>query len=150
MKIREIVVILLIVAVDLFSKWYIEAHEALHFVTLIPNFFYLTYAKNTGAAWSMLEGNQLFLKAVTVIALIALFWFLFHTPKDQKVLRWAYCLMIAGALGNFIDRVCYGYVRDFLNFFIFGYDFPIFNIADSSLCIGVFLLIVCIMLSKED
>ena len=82
-------------------------------------------------------------------ALAALVLFYRHTSPRDVLTRCGLALMISGALGNLIDRICFQYVRDFLHFNFFGYDFPVFNIADSVLCIGVFLIIVAFMLEER-
>ena len=108
-------------------------------VTLIPGFFHLTYMRNSGAAWSMLEGQMWFFYLVSVVALVLMV--LFYRNQESNWNRIALAMMIGGTIGNFIDRLCFQYVRDFLDFVIFGYDFPVFNIADCALCIGVLMII---------
>jgi signal peptidase II len=120
-------------------------------VEVIPGFFYITYVKNAGAAWSMLSGQRVFLSLISAAAVIGMLWVLQRTvAKKQKLNSLALSLMIAGALGNLIDRLMLGSVRDFLNFYIFGYDFPVFNVADICLTIGVGLLILATILEPDS
>lgn len=111
-------------------------------IELIPSFFKITYAQNTGAAWSVLEGHMTFFYVVTIIALILLGWYFKNLKDYQIVQKIGVILMIAGTLGNFIDRLLFQFVRDSLDFRILDYNFPIFNIADILLVSGVFLLII--------
>lgn len=143
----EALIILLVIAADLASKHIVQVNESLHNVVIIPNFFHITYAENTGMAWSMLSGQIAFLSLVSAAAIGVMLWYL-YVKKPDRLSRIALALMIGGAAGNLFDRLYFGYVRDFLDFYIFGYDFPIFNIADSALCIGVFLLAVAAL--KEE
>ncbi len=135
----EAVIMILVLLLDLFSKHLVQVTESLHHVVLIKGFFHITYAQNTGMAWSMLSGQIPFLSLVSAVAIGFMLYYL-YVKKPDLVSRIALSLMIGGAAGNLFDRLYFGYVRDFLDFYIFGYDFPIFNIADSALCIGVFLL----------
>lgn len=108
--------------------------------TIIQNFFYFTYAKNEGAAWGMLQGKIALFILVAIIAGFLMIKYFCYTKEKEELTRYGLVLVFAGMLGNVIDRIYLGYVRDFLDFFIFGYDFPIFNIADCAVVIGVGLI----------
>ena len=117
---------------------------------VIRGFFYITYVKNTGAAWSMLSGQRVFLSMISAAAAVGMLVMLHKTvSKKQKLTSISLALMIAGAIGNLIDRLMLGYVRDFLNFYIFGYDFPVFNVADICLTVGVCLLILAALFESD-
>ena len=146
MKKKNMILILIFVGsilLDQGSKFLIESNmELFDKIPVIPGFFSITYTQNTGAAWSMLEGKMIFFYLITLVAMALLIWY-FRTLKEEQFLsKVGIVLMVAGAAGNFIDRLAFQYVRDFLDFIIFGYDFPIFNIADSCLCIGIALVVI--------
>ncbi|MCR5230341.1 MAG: signal peptidase II [Solobacterium sp.] len=144
--------IVLLTALDQLTKIWIQNTPEMHVnVEIIRNFFYITYVKNTGAAWSMLAGHQVFLSAVAAAAILVMFRFMLsNMKKGRKVHAYALAMMIAGAAGNLIDRLMLGYVRDFLNFYIFGYDFPVFNVADCALTVGVIILMICMIFEKDE
>jgi len=118
-------------------------------IELIKNFFYLTYTHNTGAAFSILMGKRIFLILIAVVILIAIFNYLRKNKIESKVEKIAFSLVIGGSIGNLLDRIVRGYVIDFLDFKIFGYNFPIFNLADTFIVIGVFLLLIITLTRKE-
>jgi len=111
-------------------------------INIIDNFFRLTYVHNYGAAFSILSGNRIFLIIVTIISLLLIYFLLIKKNNLNKLETVIYSLLIAGILGNFIDRIIYGYVIDYLDFNIFGYNFPIFNIADTLIVISVIILLI--------
>ncbi|MBQ6494918.1 MAG: signal peptidase II [Bacilli bacterium] len=110
-------------------------------IKIINKFFYITYTKNTGVAFSLLEGSKIFIIIATIIILIVLIKYL-NNKYVNRLEQISYGLIIGGALGNLIDRIIYGYVIDFLDFKIFNYNYPIFNLADSAIVIGVIILII--------
>ena len=118
-------------------------------IELIKNFFYLTYTHNTGAAFSILTGQRLLLILIAVIILILIFNYIRKNKVEGKLEKIAFSLIIGGSLGNLIDRIIRGYVVDFLDFKIFGYDFPIFNLADTFIVVGVILLLITTLIRKE-
>lgn len=111
-------------------------------ITIIKDFFSLTHVHNTGAAFSILEGNRLFLILITLLFIIAIYYFFIKNKKLNLLEKTSYGLLIGGILGNLFDRIFLGYVIDYLSFNIFGYDFPVFNLADCFIVIAVFLIII--------
>ena len=109
---------------------------------IIKDFFYLTYTHNTGAAFSILTGRRLFLIITTFIVIMFIIYYLMKNKITSKLELVSFSLIIGGSLGNLFDRIIRGYVVDFLDFRIFSYNFPIFNLADTFIVIGVLLLII--------
>ncbi|MEE6673573.1 signal peptidase II [Pediococcus acidilactici] len=114
--------------------------------SLIPGVLSLTNLRNDGAAWSILAGNQTLFILITILALLVL-GYLLITQRNYVWYRWGLSLMISGTLGNFIDRIRLKYVVDM--FQVEWFNFPIFNIADSCLTIGVFILMIAIIRDKR-
>lgn len=115
-------------------------------IPLIETFLYLTHHRNSGAAWGMFPGQIWFFIIVTVIALgiflVLSFEMAFKTKPFYSI---GVVLLIGGTIGNFIDRLRFGYVIDMVNVYIFSYDFPVFNVADSALTIGWIALAIDII-----
>ncbi|WP_438446333.1 signal peptidase II [Gorillibacterium sp. sgz5001074] len=140
----------LALVLDQLSKWYIVHRMDLgESRPVLGTFFQITSHRNTGAAFSILEGQRWFFLTVTSIVAIGIVWYLRRMIRSKKrLLSVALSLVLGGALGNFIDRALFGEVVDFLQFWFrfpfFGTDvdyiFPIFNIADSAIVIGVGLI----------
>lgn len=111
-------------------------------ITIIKNFFYLTYINNDGAAFSILVGKRIFLILIAVLVIVMLIRYIKKNNIQNKLELVSLALIIGGSLGNLMDRVVRGYVIDFLDFKIFNYNFPIFNLADTFIVIGVILLLL--------
>lgn len=134
---------LIIIGIDQLTKWIVvRSMELGEQITIIENFFYLTSHRNSGAAWGILEGQMTFFYIITVIVVIGIIYYMQKFAKYDKLLAIGLSLILGGAIGNFIDRVFRQEVVDFADFIIFNYNFPIFNVADSSLTIGVILVII--------
>lgn len=117
-------------------------------MVLIKNFFYITFCRNEGAAWSILSNQKIVLIISSLIALVIIYRYM-YLFKINKRNNLAFGLLVGGIVGNLIDRVLYGYVRDFIDFYIFKYDYPVFNIADIAIVIGIVLLIVAIIKGED-
>lgn len=116
---------------------------------LWPGVFHLTSAHNRGAAWGMLQGARIFFIAMTLcVAAFLIFYLMKNRKHFSTFVRVLLALIIGGAIGNLIDRIFLGYVRDMLYFVLI--DFPIFNVADSALSIGCVLLAVNVLFMKDD
>lgn len=111
-------------------------------VNIINNFFYIANVHNTGAAWNILDGNRFFLIFIAIIAILSIYLLFIKNKKLNKLDIISYGLLIGGIIGNLIDRIIYGYVIDYLEFIIFKYHYPIFNLADICIVISVILIII--------
>lgn len=112
-------------------------------IPVIGNFFLITSSRNRGAAFGILQDQLWFFIIVTIAVVAGIVWYLRKMTKEgRKLLPTALALVLGGALGNFIDRLLMGEVVDFLQFNFGNYTFPIFNIADSCIVIGVGLIIL--------
>lgn len=132
-----------IIALDQLTKWLIVTNMKFgESIVVIENFLYITSHRNRGAAWGILEGQMWFFYIITAAVVIGLVYYIHKHVKNNVLMGVPLAMMLGGAIGNFIDRVFRGEVVDFIHTYIFSYNFPIFNIADSSLCIGVVLLFI--------
>jgi len=114
---------------------------------IINNFFSITLVKNTGAAFNIFSQNTLFLILFTIICLFTIYHMLIKEKTLSNFETVMYGILIGGILGNFADRIFYGYVVDYLHFTFF--DFPIFNFADTCIVVSVILIIVDIFRRKD-
>lgn len=111
-------------------------------ITIIENFLYITSHRNRGAAWGILQGQMWFFYIITTVVIIGIIYYMAKYAKGKALLGISLGLMLGGAIGNFIDRLLRKEVVDFVDTYIFSYDFPIFNVADSALVVGVALLMI--------
>lgn len=141
-----IAIICLMVGLDQVVKFWVNSHIALQgFHQLLPGFMGLTNLHNDGAAWSMLEGQQWFFLLISILAIVILGGLLYHY-RNQRWMSVGFALIMAGTLGNFIDRLRFHYVVDmFQTEFM---NFPVFNIADACLTVGVIIIVIKVL--RED
>ncbi len=111
-------------------------------ISVIPDFFSLTYVENDGAAWSIFSGNRILLISISVIALILVYWYFIKNKSIKTFELIIYSILIGGIIGNLLDRIKVGCVIDYLDFKIFNYNFPVFNFADICIVISVILLLI--------
>lgn len=141
---------LIMIAFDQLTKWLVLKNMELgESIPILEGFLYLTSHRNRGAAWGILEGQMWFFYVITVVVIIGIIYYMKKGVKEGSLFRWSLALMLGGAIGNFIDRLFRKEVVDFIHTYPFGYNFPIFNIADSSLVIGVALLIIHMLLEEK-
>lgn len=144
------VIALVIILLDQWTKWLIIVNmEIGESISIIDGFFYLTSHRNSGAAWGILQGQMTFFYIVTVIFIAVAVYYMHKYARENKPLGISLGLILGGAIGNFIDRLFRQEVVDFLDFYIFNYNFPIFNIADSALTIGVIFIIIVTILDER-
>lgn len=147
---RYYIIAFIVILIDQLSKWLIvkkmELYESL---PIIENFFYITSHRNKGAAWGILQNQMIFFYIITIIAVIGIVYAMEKYAKDQRLFSFSLSLVLGGAIGNFIDRLFRKEVVDFLDVYIFSYDYPIFNIADSALVVGVIILFIITILDER-
>ncbi len=135
---------LIILLADQFTKTLVVGYYQLGDSTRLTSFFNLVRAHNTGAAFSFLAGaggwQRWFFTTIGIVAAIVITWLL-RAHSGQKLFAFALACILGGAIGNVIDRVMYGYVVDFLDFYYGSWHFPAFNVADSAISLGAACLI---------
>lgn len=140
---KFLTIVLIILIFDQTTKLLISNNLTLNkSIEIIPKFFEITYTRNFGAAWSMMWNKTSILIVVSIIALSIISYIIIKEKKLNNYKNIYYGFLVGGILGNLLDRIIRGYVIDFLDFNIFGYDFPIFNISDSFIVIGVLLIFI--------
>lgn len=118
-------------------------------INVVSGFFAVTLLHNTGAAFSILTSNTIFLILISIAALILIYFFLIKDRNLTKLENIIYGVLIGGIMGNLIDRIIYGYVIDYLDFNLFGYNFPVFNFADICIVVSIFLIIIFIFRGEK-
>ena len=118
-------------------------------VKIIKSLFYLRYINNTGASWGILSNYKVLLIVLSVVAIIIIIRYI-NTFKNTLINTYGLGFLLAGITGNLCDRLLFGYVRDFLDFYIFKYDFPVFNVADIFIVSGVVLIIISIIKGEDS
>ena len=137
-------------ALDQLTKWLVRQNIPYGAeIPIIPGFFSLVHASNTGAAFSLFTGNNFFFIGLALIALAVVIFVLIRdsrAPKTEQrlnnITKISFGLLASGILGNVTDRIFRGAVTDFLHFYISEYSWPSFNVADSCICIAAGLLIL--------
>ena len=142
MKKRIYIVFFFVFIIDLLSKFVIsKTLVPLREYFIIPKLFYICSVNNSGGAWSIMSGYTIIFILIAIGVLYYIFKYIII--DNMSILEeLSFILLIGGIVGNLFDRIIYGYVIDFIGFIIFGYRFPIFNIADICICIGAILLII--------
>jgi len=141
-----VAVSIIVLAADQITKYLVASRFRLYeSVTLIDNFFNLTYVRNKGAAFGMFADSAIrvpFFITVSVLAAVGILWYFYRARHLQTLAVFALSLIFSGAVGNLIDRIRFGEVVDFLDAHWYGHHWPAFNVADSAITVGVALLLL--------
>ncbi len=136
----------IVIMVDLILKFIVSAKLVENdIIKVIPNFFSIYYLKNTGAAFSILQDSTVFLVILSALILLVLNNYIDKEKDLNRISEISLGMVIGGIFGNMIDRIINHSVTDFISFRIFNYNFPVFNIADIGITVGVFLLLISVL-----
>lgn len=151
MSVWYYLIALIVFLIDQGTKWIIATRLTLYEqIPVIGNFFLIMSHRNTGAAFGILEDQRWFFVIVTIVVASGIIWYMYKIRHQQgHILPIGLSLILGGALGNFLDRLLTGEVVDFLQFNFGSYTFPIFNVADMGITIGVGLVLLDAMLSVK-
>ena len=149
--VKYYILALIILILDQWTKWIVVTQmELRQQIPIIENLLYFTSHRNKGAAFGILQGQMWLFFIVTVVVVVFVVYYMNKYAKESKLLGISLGLVLGGAIGNFIDRLFRGEVVDFIDVYIFTYDFAIFNVADMALVIGVGILMVQIFLEERN
>ena len=137
-----IILTIIFFLVDFCSKLLVSNLIGVHdSIVVINKFFNISYFRNTGGAWSILSNHTWLLIVFSLLIIVFIIGYIRKNKVNKRLELIGYSMILGGSIGNLFDRIVYGYVIDFLDFNIFGYSFPIFNLADTFIVLGVFMLL---------
>lgn len=143
MKKEIYLVAVFVLLIDQLSKLLVTSFIGLNSsISIIDGFFSLRYIRNTGAAWGIMSNNTLILALISVFFLFFFIKYIEESKDMNKLDRISFGLILGGIVGNLFDRLLRGYVVDFFSFLIFKYKFPVFNVADTFIVLGVILMAI--------
>jgi signal peptidase II len=148
-----------LLGLDQLTKWFVR--QTIPYgseVPIVPGFFSLVHVSNTGAAFSMFTGNNIFFVCLALAALAVVIFLLVRdrfersiSQRTARITKISFALLVAGISGNLTDRIFRGAVTDFLHFYVREYAWPSFNVADSCICLAAgFLLLTSFQRGRED
>ncbi len=150
-KKKYLFLIFIIFLIDQITKIIISNNINLNgSITVIKNFFSLTYVKNTGAAFGFFSGKTLLITIISVFIFVYLLMELIKNKSNIKIINLSFSFILGGLIGNLYDRIVLGYVRDFMDFTIFNKGFAIFNIGDAFIVVGCFMFIIGALLEARN
>ena len=150
MKKKILIFSIVFFAVDQISKIILDKVLILgKSITIFEKFLYITKAYNDGISFSMLIGHRWLIISISIIIMIFLYIYMRHFKKNKRNIL-AFSLAFGGLFGNLVDRLIHGYVIDFIDFYVLNYNYPIFNFADSFICIGVLMILYAIFLGEDN
>jgi signal peptidase II len=145
-----------VVLLDIITKAYIDSNMSLHeSVVVIGGFLNITYVRNPGAAFSFLATaspgfRSVFFLTVTILAIVLVLYYIAKSKTEEPLMIFALSLILSGALGNFIDRVRIGEVIDFIDVHLGAYHWPAFNVADSAITVGAFIMLFALFKRPKE
>ena len=146
-----IIFTLIFIAIDICSKLVVNKYLSINeSIKIINNFINITHVRNTGVAWSLFNNQTILVLIVSIIVIIGIILYIKNNKPTNNVEKLSYSLILGGAIGNLIERLIYGYVTDFIDIKIFNYNYPIFNLADTFIVIGVIFLIIITWRCEHD
>ncbi len=147
-QIIAVIIIIAAVGLDQLSKYLVVSNMELHeSIELIPGVFRFTYIQNDGAAFGSMDDQRWIFMVLSTVAIVAILVYMFWKKPQNKLLLSSLILIVAGGIGNMIDRIALGYVIDFIDFCAFPNLWKwIFNVADSFVCIGAGIMILWLLI----
>jgi len=155
-RVKYLAVSLLILVADSATKWLVSTRIGLNdAVPLVPDLFQLVHVRNTGAAFGIGANTEshfvpMLLNGGAIVVFVVVVVYALRTAVTDRMLQVALHLILGGAIGNLVDRFRFGYVVDFLDFYVRDHHWPAFNIADSAICIGIGLLFLDMKKHPEE
>jgi signal peptidase II len=151
-KFRYLIITAVVIALDQFTKYAVSVRmQEGDEIEVIRNFFAISYTKNPGIAFGMLNNGDVrwLLVTISVVAVMVVLYYMMRAPASNRLLLWSLALLSAGICGNLIDRVRIGRVIDFILVHYKDYQWPVFNVADTAITIGAAMMAIELFLTPQ-